>query len=453
MIGDIALKETLVSLKTVRFIIAILICCLLMPLSVWVLSSDYRRDLDDYDGRIDLEARRTQGKNMSITVNRPVPPLSPLFRGALPESANSVNLKYYLSWNYPVAAATQSITSDIFPTVDLTFIIGAILSALALMFSFDAISGEKADATLRLIMSNPVARYKVIIGKWLGLSGALLIPFIIGIILSLLVFFTISGVSLTGGNWLALIIALVAALIYLALFILIGIVISAFTRNPSVAIFICLGVWGLLTILLPQSANAAASALSPVPPPQKIEKDIRNLYTDMANAIRNYNMELVDRAKRTGMEYQKMDQQRNENEFKLATKNRVDANDVEREYWLQIATQEQTGKMISYISPFGCLNQVLISMANTGPEGQRAFLRQSYSYGERFFSDIWSEALFSNQNSTWEKIISAQPKFKYDEINIEHRIGASIIPLGLLIVFNIVLLIVGVIAYNRYDVR
>lgn len=453
MIGQIALKEILISIKTVRFIIAVLICCLLMPLSVWVLSSDYHRDLEDYQGRLDLEERRTEGKNMKISVNRPLPPLSPLFRGALPESANSVDLKYYLGWNYPVAAATQSITQDIFPTVDLTFIIGAVLSALALMFSFDAVSGEKADSTLRLIMSNPVARYKVIIGKWLGLSGALLIPFIVGLILSLLVFFSIAGVSLTGSNWLALIIALAAALFYLALFILIGIVVSAFTKSPSVSIFICLGVWGLLAIILPQAANAAAAAISPIPSPQKIEKDIRNLYTVMANTMRDYNMELTERAKRTGMEYRQMNRLRNENELKLVQQNRADANDVEREYWLQIERQERAGKMISYTSPYGCMNQIMLSMANTGPEGQREFLRQAYRYGERFFSDIWNEMLFSEQGSGWNEIIAAQPKFHYDEISFERRIEASMLPLALLISFNIVLLIVGVIAYNRYDVR
>ncbi len=454
MIGTIAIKELLFSIKTVRFIVTVLICCLLIPISVWVLSNDYLRDEEDYRDRLALEERRETGKNFLISVNRPIPPLSPLFRGVCPESANSIELKHAVAWNYPVAAATQSVTHDIFPTVDLTFIIGVVVSALALMISFDSISGEKANATLRLMMSNAIPRSKIVIGKWVGLAGALLLPFLVGMLISLLIFFSITGLNLSGDNWLALSLALMVSIIYLILFILIGIVISALTSNPSVSIFLCLGAWGLLTIILPQTAIAVSDVLGPLPTPQQIERDIRVNYNNFANGLRESNRELIEEARREGTPFSELNLATNLNLRDRSIQNRKEANNVEREFWLQIARQERAGKLLSLMSPYGSLAQALVCLADTGPAGQREFLIRSYQYGEQYFEDIWEKAYGDSEAySSWDDIYASFPEFLYEGTSLESRLQAAMWPIFSLLLANIILLMLGIIAYNRYDVR
>jgi ABC-type transport system involved in multi-copper enzyme maturation permease subunit len=441
-----------VTVKTVRFIIAVLICCLLMPLSVWVLSNDYLRDAEDYTGRVSLDARRIDGKAFSINVNRPIPPLSTLYRGAYPESVNSINLKFYVGWNLPAAATTQSLANDLFPTVDLTFIVGIVLSAMALMFSFDALSGEKAEATLRLIMANPVPRSRVVLGKWLGLSAALLVPFIIGFILSLLIFFGITGVQLSGDEWGALALTALAAVLYLSLFMLVGVVISAFTGNPTVSIFVCLAVWGVLTIILPQTANAVAEAITPAPAPQTVEKHIRTAYNDFAEKLRAYNLEAYARAKREGLDGDAAEALKDQNEFMSAVENRRQVNAIEREYWLKVQRQEEVGHTAALLSPYGCYSQAVISLANTGPTAQRHFLTSAYSYGEEYYADIWTR-VFNTQGLRSRDAAETAPKFHFSDLALATRIEQSLAPLGVMLGLMAVLLFVAVVAFNRYDVR
>lgn len=451
MTGLVAKKEILVSLTSVRFIITVIVCCLLMPLSTWVLSNDYIEDQRDHQARVELENRRTEGKNMATVVSRPVPPLSSLFRGVNTQAVNSINLKYYVGWNMPKSVGRQSITSAIFPTVDITFIVGVVLSALALMLSFDAVSGEKAQATLRLMMSNSVPRSSIILGKWVGLSTVVLIPFSLGVVLSLLVYFFITGVSLNGAEAIALVIALLVTAIYLALFVLIGITVSALTKNPALSILVSLGIWGVIVFILPQLSNAVASGINPIRSPQVIERDIRVAYNEMANAMRDKNIEITEKAKRESLPYEEWNPERVRGDFALVKENKITANSIEREYWLEVKEQEKLSRAISSVSPYGALSQAVMSLASTGPATQRAFLEQAYSYGERFFTTIWDLALETDQG--WDEILPAQPQFEFQGRSIDERVDDALVPIASIIVLMVVLALVAVLTFNSYDVR
>jgi ABC-2 type transport system permease protein len=453
MIRAIAKKELLTSLRTTRFVVIMLVCCLLMPLSVWVLSNDYLKEVEDHNGRVDLDARRETGKEFMLNVSRPVPQLSALFRGINPESINNISLKVFVGWNLPTSAATQNTTQDIFPTVDLSFIIGVLLSALALMLSFDALSGEKADATLKLMMSNSVSRSSIVFGKWLGLSLTLFVPFLLGIVISLLIFLATTGTQLTAGSWIALAIALLASLIYLALFLLIGIVVSAIAHRRSTSIFSCLAAWGLLVIVLPQAANAVSEMVDPVPTTQEIEKNIRLFYNDFAETLRKANMDLAEEAKREGWNDGKAIGGQYGNALKMAIKNREDVNNIEREFWTKVSGQERIGRILSIVSPYSDLTQILISLADTGPEVQREFLLQAYRYGERFFSEIHTKRLNNYFGPGYPELIAQQPKFRFDGLDLATRLQNSAWPMAALVIINILLVVIGVIAFNRYDVR
>lgn len=242
MIKSIAIKEMLLAFNTIRFVVVVLVTCLLVPISVAVLSNDYLAEKEDYESRVQLEERSAKQMDGDKRVFKPVPELSILFRGVSTKTINGITLQNS-SWNQPVASATQSPTESIFPVVDMTFIIGIVLSALAIILSFDAIGGEKASATLRLIMTTTISRTQLITGKWLGLSLALIIPFIMGLIISLIIITVITGSTFSSENWLALGAGILVSCIYLSLFTLLGIFISVLTKNTSQSIFVSLGVW------------------------------------------------------------------------------------------------------------------------------------------------------------------------------------------------------------------
>ena len=64
---------------------------------------------------------------------------------------------------------------SIYGALDLTFIVKIILSLFAILFTYDAIVGEKEKGTLKLTLSNNVPRDLLILGKVIGGFISLLI--------------------------------------------------------------------------------------------------------------------------------------------------------------------------------------------------------------------------------------------------------------------------------------
>ena len=448
MIAKIAFKEMLTSMLTLRFAIIVLVCCLLVPISVTVLSSDYLAEQSDYEGRIELEAERGGGQNSQVKVFRQVPQLMALFRGVAVNSVNGLELNDG-PWFRHLSSAVQSPTEAVFPTVDLTFIIGFVLSALAMILTFDGISGEKAGATLRLLMANGVPRSSVFIGKWIGLTVTIVIPFILGMIISLITFFAITGTAFGTDVWLALILCMFASLLYLSVFVLLGLAVSAFTATPAQSIFVALGVWGLLTILLPQIAVAAADGLDPVPAVKSVEKNMRIANNEHLLAVRNENKAMTEVAIAEGWEFDRVRQERRNNEYPKEISHRHRVIGMEREYWQKVRQQERLGRNLALVSPYGSINQTLIALADTGPESQWNFIEQAYDYGTWYFDELVKDPA----TPATQKRAESLAEFTYESLAVGKRIELATVPMASLAIMNVLLIIVGIIAFNRYDVR
>jgi ABC-type transport system involved in multi-copper enzyme maturation permease subunit len=450
MIIRILSKEFLQSITTLRFATLVFICCLLLPASISVLSSNYLKEMDDYQGRkSSAERAQNDPETYSLMVNRPFPQLSALFGGVSLKAVNSIELRNNGRWNRPISAATPSITADLFPAVDLTFIAGVVLSLMALMMSFDAISGEKVKGTLKLVLSNSVSRASVLLGKWLGLTLVILFPLSVGLIISLLLFFSITGMSLSAGNWVALGIQFGAIFLFVGLFTAIGITISAFTSTPTRSIFVCLTVWGLLAFIIPQGSLAAADAAVPVPAVQQIERTLRNYFTEFARGVHDFSKEQYYRGRAEGWDIERVWTAYLERLLNGQINNLRRSNNLEREFWLAVENNERLGRVVSMASPVACLSQALIALADTGMESQREFLRSAYDYGERYFEELW----LKRDGRSSEEIIKSFPRFEFRETALQSRLAAAAGPLAVPPVLGVVLLFVAVVRFNNYDVR
>ncbi len=100
-------------------------------------------------------------------------------------------------------------------------------------------------------------------------------------------------------------------------------------------------------------------------------------------------------------------------------------------------------------SPFGSLNVALIALADTGPQSQRAFLTAAYRYGEFYFREVYKNTYGSRSAGESTSI----PAFSFSEAFLEERLSSASYPAAMLVIFNILLILVAVIAFNRYDVR
>jgi ABC-type transport system involved in multi-copper enzyme maturation permease subunit len=150
-------------------------------------------------------------------------------------------------------------------SLDWAFIIGTLLSLIAIIFTFDSISGEKERGTLSLVMSNSVPRSTVLLGKTLGAWITLMIPFLVGVLVNLSIVSLLGNLSLQAGDWYRIIITVLVSIVYGSVFLMLGIFVSSLTSRSSTSIFALLLIWVISVVLLPSALGTVSKRLKPMP--------------------------------------------------------------------------------------------------------------------------------------------------------------------------------------------
>jgi ABC-type transport system involved in multi-copper enzyme maturation permease subunit len=198
MIWIIAKRELLSNIITFRFLVGLIMCLALITASAFVLTKDYRVRLENYNRNVIEQVNRTKNfkihRAIEVSVDRPPAPLGFLCIGSDKELGNRVeNISYREVPTEAVGQGSNNPLMVVFSSLDMALIIQVVLSLLALLLSYDAISGEREQGTLSLMLSNPVPRYHVLLGKLIGGMISIVIPLTAGVLVGLFV--------LTCGQW------------------------------------------------------------------------------------------------------------------------------------------------------------------------------------------------------------------------------------------------------------
>ena len=121
-----------------------------------------------------------------------------------------------------------------------------LIPLMALLLSFDALVGEHENGTLSLLLSYPVGRWQVILGKFAGQS--------LGLGLAALCGYIIAGITLklldsSIENWLPLVLLTTSSILLGAVFIAVGLLLSAVPRARGAAAGLAVIVWLVFVVL------------------------------------------------------------------------------------------------------------------------------------------------------------------------------------------------------------
>ncbi len=119
---------------------------------------------------------------------------------------------------------------------------------VALIISHDAIVGEMERGTLPLLLSYPVGRPQVVLGKFVGHLAILGFATLVGYGAAALALIGSVG-EIDAGSWVAFIAMIGSSVLLGAVFIAIGYLISALVRDRGTAAGIAVGVWLLLVLI------------------------------------------------------------------------------------------------------------------------------------------------------------------------------------------------------------
>lgn len=145
-----------------------------------------------------------------------------------------------------------------------SYIVGLIVSFVTLLFTFDALSGEKESKTLALALSNSVSRGTLLFGKYL--SAVISVFFIVtpGVLLSLFIVFVFGRTALSPSLAAETSGFLAVTILLSASFAAFGLLASALTRRANISLLIALSLWLLFAVVIPNSSAFMAKNFFPI---------------------------------------------------------------------------------------------------------------------------------------------------------------------------------------------
>ena len=328
-------------------------------------------------------------------------------------------VKSIWSVDYPTANPNARDLRPKATKIDWVFIITYLLSFIPLLFTFDALSGERESGTLRLCLANPISRPALLVGKFLGTLIAVLIPFYFAILLNLTVISLDSWTQLGVADWGRLGMITLIASGYVSIFIAVGLMVSARTRDSRVSLVVLLIVWVALVAFMPSTLGTLATKwMSPVQTAYQRETAKRSaleqINADFDERMRNKQaarlpadslLNKLQELWETSPEAAEKLAKENEEELKLAIakleSQKADAEelhiraelvnrDVEvrerlnREHLRAQLAQVQRARTVTRFSPAAIVQYALESMAGTGLNRHLQFLEGVHLHIRQF---------------------------------------------------------------------
>ena len=292
MIFIIAKRQFLSNIFTFRFTISLIVCIILFTASALILNWDYKNRITQYRSQEQESQENLENTNtfasFSVTINRPPSPLSTIAEGADKRTGSSTIVGFDRAPTIVEEAGTDNPLLSIFPSFDIITIIQIIMSLLTLIFAYNVISGERENGTLRLVLSNPVARSSVIIGNLIGGTLSLILPLLMGLIIAAIITMNNPFLDLTLTDFLRIFAIFILGILYLSVFYNLGLMLSSRIRRSATVLIILLFIWVLFVIIIPPKAIYMAKHISPVTDKTVIDDQARALRDEWRREVFNY---------------------------------------------------------------------------------------------------------------------------------------------------------------------
>lgn len=157
---------------------------------------------------------------------------------------------FALSLGFLGSSPTGAVKVDplVVTVVSLSSLSIFLVPLIALLLSYDAIVGEIERGTMALLLSYPVARWQVVVGKFIGHLAILSLATVVGYGSAGIALQWAHG-SLDINQWQPFIFLIVASVLLGASFLAMGYVVSAFVRERATAAGIVIGVWLFFVVI------------------------------------------------------------------------------------------------------------------------------------------------------------------------------------------------------------
>jgi ABC-type transport system involved in multi-copper enzyme maturation permease subunit len=336
------------------------------------------------------------------------------------------------------------------------FILTVLFSFLAIIFSFDAVSGEKELRTLALCLSNPVKRSHILAGKFVAINLLLIICAIAGILLALLILMLSPAVGITGETFSELGLFLLFVVFFTGSMSAIGLFTSAMCSTSNISLLTSVSLWLLFLIAVPNFSQTLGMTAYPVEKVNVMEAKIAEKRKEIEASFP------AGKWRSHGSNPFIPEHEIRANMLMAFDKN---AADFWGEHYAAQFRQVENTRRWTWISPLAVFEYGTEALLDGG------YLRLKHNYNDlqnfkiqylQWFKDVDAK---DDQSPHWynpgEDYSTTKKPVAYDEIpqyaersaTVAERLAETLKYLGVMFAYMGIMLVLTIIRFERYDVR
>lgn len=272
--------------------------------------------------------------------------------------------------------------------IDWVFVITYLLSFIPLLFTFDALSGERERGTLRLCLANSISRPTLLVGKFLGALITVLIAFYFAMLFNLAIISTGSWTQLGGADWGRVGLIVLIASCYAGIFIAVGLIISAMTRESRLSLVVLLLIWVTVVVFMPSTLGTLSTRwMPPIQTHHQFQMAKGTAFDQIRSDFLNKRENLKERhrsAEPSQEEVAGIDTSELEIQREFVNRDMEMRERLSRQHLAAQSAQVLHARRITRCSPAAIVQYALESMAGTGFHRHLRFLENCRLYIQQF---------------------------------------------------------------------
>lgn len=465
MLGEIIRKEILENINSPKFVFTFLLCVILILLSIYTGINNYRTELREYNAAVALNKKNLESQpnysglaGLGTKITRSPQVLSIIITGIQEAVGRQATVTVSFDPKLVDSKYDSNPVFAIFGELDLTIVVKIVLSLFAILFTYDAITGEKERGTLKLTLANHVPRDKLILGKAIGIFINLLVPLFIPLLISLIIMMQYPDVSLNREDWMRLGLIFVLFILYLSVFFTLGLFISSLTRHSSSSLFILLFIWVIFIFIIPKAAVMVSGQINPIPSVHEITAQKEAFLQETQGAFPQMMEKWLKENPPNGKDEWSEKYRKFAEDFQLEKTAQIDAKnaELERDYQIKRQSQQILALNLSRISPASALTFGAMSLGKTGINEHNRFLNSIKTYKPVFAQWVNAKIFKSLDLKTFKMPkpdISDMPQFEFKPMSLRNSFAMAI-PDVVVMILMIILFFTGTyVSFLKYDVR
>lgn len=391
-------KELLANLLSFRFILIFLLCFTLILVSAYTMRGKYSKLVEEYSDAMNVhrqeltEAEKNQRVPSMSRLAKPPTPLSVVAEGMEGATGRFAVIGILSPPRLEGGSGSDPMFAH-FGTLDMMYIVRVVLSLVAILLTYDAISGEREQGTLKLALSNSVPRHIVLLSKCIGGYITLLFPFLVPALIGLLILTTSGDISFSGEEWIRLGLIFLVSLLYIGFFLMLGLLVSSRSGRSSTSLMLLLFMWVVIVLAVPKVSMIIADRVSEVPSYRSVQADLDAVDGQLWGEFRKRREELKEQYKNDALKRRDVAiRMQGETGIAVARKRW----EIQSEYDRKKAAQFRLAANISRISPASVYTYATTGLARAGFDRQERFLAAARSYqialAYDYYNAIWNIA-------------------------------------------------------------